>query len=364
MRSLLLLPSLLDLVGGIQTYSQALVWALNDITGSSSGSVRVLALHDHAGPERPIAGLDRVRLRGFGGSRLPFGWAAISEARRADAIILAHVNFAPLLHGMRLASPNARTYVSAHGIDVWKPLGSIRLSALRRVAAVWPVSAYTRQRMMAENPALRNVRFDILPNTLGPQPAVVIPRPEITQLPAGKVLLCVSRMAASEPYKNIELLIRSMPAVLARQPETTLILVGPGDDRQRLEAISASLGLHSHVRFVGRISDQELRAYFAACDLFVLPSTGEGFGIVYLEAMQHGKACIGARAAAVPEVIEDEVTGLLVDPAKPEELSVPIIRLLEDEALRARLGAQGRQQLEEKFSMTAFRRRLETLLRG
>jgi len=363
MRILVLLPSLLDSIGGIQTYSQALVWALSDVVGTASGTVRVLALHDLPGEERSIPGLDAVRLRGFGGKRLAFSLAAVAEARRADTVILAHVNFSPLLHPIRWFSPGARTYVSAHGIDVWRPLGSAKLSALRHVTAIWPVSDYTRQRMLMENPSLRNIRFDVLPNTLGPSAGTVAATPHGASQPPGKVVLCVSRMAASEPYKNVEKLIRAMPDVLARQPDTTLVIVGPGDDRPRLEGISQSLGLGQQIRFMGRVSDAELQSHFAACDLFVLPSTGEGFGIVYLEAMQYGKACIGARAAAVPEVIEDGVTGLLVDPEKPEQLSAGIIRLLQDDALRVQMGEQGRRRLEEKFSMPAFRRRLEALLR-
>lgn len=363
MRALVLLPSLLDSLGGIQTYSQALVWALDSLVQDSSGTVRVLALHDHAAGERGVPGLGSVRLRGFAGNRLAFGFAAVAEARRADVILLAHVNFAPLLHPMRWFAPQARTYVSAHGIDVWRPLGPTQLSALRRVTAICPVSDYTRERMLVENPSLRHVRFNVLPNTLGPSrdPAVPAQREEI-HLPPGKILLCVSRMAASEPYKNVEMLIRAIPAVLVREPEATLIIVGPGDDRLRLEAVSASLGLAERVRFAGRVSDAALQSYFAASDLFVLPSTGEGFGIVYLEAMQHGKACIGARAAAVPEVIEDGVTGLLVDPKTPEQLPAAIVRLLQDDTLRVQMGERGRQRLEETFSMAAFRRRLEALL--
>lgn len=364
MRTLVLLPSLLDSLGGIQTYSQALVWALNDVAQNTSGNVRVLALHDRPGDERGVADLSAVRLRGFGGNRLAFAWTAVSEARGSDTILLAHVNFAPLLHLMRWFAPGARTYVSAHGIDVWRPLGSMSLAALRRVTAVWPVSDYTRQRMLRENPSLRDIRFDLLPNTLGPAAgSVAAAAPGEIQLPAGRIVLCVSRLAASEPYKNVELLIRAMPDVLAHRPQTTLVVVGPGDDLPRLENIARALSLGERVRLTGRLNDEALQTYFSACDLFVLPSTGEGFGIVYLEAMQHRKACIGARAAAVPEVIEDGVTGLLVDPDKPEQLSAAIIRLLEDDVLRTQMGERGRRRLEEKFSMPAFSRRLEELLR-
>jgi glycosyltransferase involved in cell wall biosynthesis len=115
------------------------------------------------------------------------------------------------------------------------------------------------------------------------------------------------------------------------------------------------------VRFTGRISDAELQSYFAACDLFALPSTGEGFGIVYLEAMYHAKACVAARAGGAPEVVEDGVTGLLVEPEGLSQLSSVLISLLQDDGRRTAMGQAGRIRLEREFSGESFRRRLEEL---
>jgi glycosyltransferase involved in cell wall biosynthesis len=106
-----------------------------------------------------------------------------------------------------------------------------------------------------------------------------------------------------------------------------------------------------------------LPSYYENCDLFVLPSTREGFGIVFLEAMHHGKACIGARAGGVPEVIRDGATGVLVDPSKlATQVPEAILRLLNDPALRKNMGANGRAHLDANFSFDRFRDRLEQIL--
>lgn len=375
MRILVLLPSLLDSLGGIQTYSQALVWSLNALAGpaESPGSssivapIRVLALHDKtAAQPHARTGLERVQHEGFLGRKFRFGLAALRASRSADVVIMAHVHFAPLLlRGIHWLAPKAFVCIAAHGIEVWKRLNPSTVSALRHAHQIWPVSDYTRQRMLAENPDLSpSLRFVCLPNTLGPNypPAVPTKEREALGLPPGKILLCVSRMSTLEPYKNVEMIIRSLPEVVRAQPQTTLVVVGPGDDRPRLEAIVAGLGLRDHVIFAGRVADEVLQSYFAACDLFVLPSTGEGFGIVYLEAMFHSKACIGAQAGGVPEVIENGVTGLLIDPAAPAQLSAAIVRLLQDDATRAAMGRAGKKRLEEKFSLDSFRARLQELL--
>jgi glycosyltransferase involved in cell wall biosynthesis len=156
--------------------------------------------------------------------------------------------------------------------------------------------------------------------------------------------------------------LTALPEVLKQVPDVFLVIVGPGDDRPRLEAMAQELKVTDRVRFAGRVSDEELQSYLAACDLFVLPSTGEGFGIVYLEAMFHGKACIGARAGGVPEVIEHEVTGLLVDPERLDRLAEVISRLLTGDANRFAMGAAGKLRLEREFSTQRFRDRLAALI--
>lgn len=324
--------------------------------------LEVLALNDRPCPETAgYSSQPALKVRGFGRKKGAFAWAALRTVRDKDSIFLGHIHFSVLALLLRLLAPHAVIRQLVYGIEVWHLLSWLTRRSLRQAVSIWSISDFTRRRMVALNPDIQDLRFEVLPCTLGPSQGAV-PRGGPPAASSLKTLLCVSRLVASEQYKNVEQLIRSLPGVLDEIPETTLVIVGPGDDRPRLEAVVASLGLKDQVRFAGRVSDEELQAYYATCDLFVLPSTGEGFGIVYLEAMQHGKACIGARAAAVPEVIEDEVTGLLVDPEKPEQLSRAIIRLLQDDVLRQRMGEQGRQRFEEKFSMPAFRRRLEELL--
>ena len=366
MRILVLLPSLLGSIGGIQTYSQALVWSLDELGKRFGWRIHVLALLDRDGPGSAAQnGLSQVEYVGFSGDKFRFGMAAIQAARGADFVLLAHSNFAPLLHFIRWVAPHSACRVSVHGIDVWKPLGRVTRSALSWAGEVWPVSDFTRQEMVRHNPSLRALRFSYLPNTLGPSypPAQAAKTRSELGLPPGPLLLCVSRMSAAEPYKNVEWLIRSMTAVRQQLPAATLVIVGPGDDRARLERLVAELQLSDRVRFAGRVADDLLQSYFAACDLFVLPSTGEGFGIVYLEAMYHAKACVGAAAGGVPEVIEDGVTGLLVNAEEKGQLPAAIVRLLQDDALRSAMGQAGKKRLEKEFSVESFRARLEALLR-
>jgi phosphatidylinositol alpha-1,6-mannosyltransferase len=146
-------------------------------------------------------------------------------------------------------------------------------------------------------------------------------------------------------------------------PEAFYVVVGDGAHRQLFQQLARGLGLAEKVIFTGPIADALLPSYYAACDLFVLPSTKEGFGIVFLEAMEHGKPCIGARAGGIPEVVRDGVTGLLVDASDlPRSLPAAILRLLADPSLARAMGERGREELELNFAFPRFHERLEKLL--
>ena len=105
--------------------------------------------------------------------------------------------------------------------------------------------------------------------------------------------MTVSRLASSERYKGHDRVIRSLPRVLLKHPETIYLIVGDGDDRPRLEALASEFGVRDKVRFAGLVAGEELPDYFRLADVFVMPSTGEGFGIVFLEAMACGIDVIG-----------------------------------------------------------------------
>lgn len=179
--------------------------------------------------------------------------------------------------------------------------------------------------------------------------------------PTGPMVLTVGRMSAAERYKGHDQLIDAWPGVLHRIPGATLMIVGDGDDRQRLQQKSLRAGLASSVTFTGYVDQQTLSALYAQAALFSLPSRGEGFGLVYLEAMSHGLPCIGSIHDAAGEVIEDGKTGRLVSQDDIDGMAMTISDLLSNESDRKRMGAAGRRRLDEQFSFERFSKRMEHL---
>jgi glycosyltransferase involved in cell wall biosynthesis len=160
-----------------------------------------------------------------------------------------------------------------------------------------------------------------------------------------KLIVCASRL---EREKDVAGLVAAMQLVHATCPSAVCVVAGEGSERPNLERQIAERGLTGAVQLVGFRSD--VLALMRAADLFVLPSAIEGFGLVVVEAMALGRPVIAMNAGAPTEIIEHGVNGLLVTPGNPGALSHAISRLLNDEALRQRLGQAGRQRYEARFT--------------
>jgi glycosyltransferase involved in cell wall biosynthesis len=116
------------------------------------------------------------------------------------------------------------------------------------------------------------------------------------------------------------------------------------------------------VHFLENLSREEVAACYARSDLFALPSTGEGFGLVFLEAMAFSKAVVGVACGGTTDVVEDGVNGLLVPPRDGGALVRSLERLLRDELLRTQLGRRGAEIVRLKYQFDAFQADLETIL--
>src|SRR4029077_12698897 len=142
---------------------------------------------------------------------------------------------------------------------------------------------------------------------------------------------------ANERYKGMDTLVAALPRLLHEWTDLQLVAVGEGDDQAWLEQLAEGCGVRGHVHFFSGLSHSELSACYSACEIFALPSGGEGFGLVYLEAMARGKPVIGGAHGGAPEVIEDGVTGYLVPHGDAGQLTTSIETLLTDPTMAKKM---------------------------
>lgn len=358
MRALLLSPELFLAEGGIARIMRLYLKALCEIAGPA-GRVDSLVLNDRPGRDERLSRYASERLGehvGCNRSKLQFIWQAIRLGRRADIVVCGHLHHLAIARLAGLFSPKLEYYLVAHGIEVWRPYSFLEKSALLGARRILCVSEYTRHQILRFHPALPPDRVVVVPNTLDPY---IETRSSVTPSAtpfATPRLLTVSRLLSTDTYKGVDTLIEAMPLVRREFPFARLRVAGTGDDAMRLQALAAQLRVGGAVDFLGAVDDEELRAEYAACDLFALPSRKEGFGLVFLEAMTYGKPCLGARAGGTPEVINDTVGQLA------EYGNIPDIAAAVSDLVRHPRDSEVVRRHADSFAFPTFTRRLAAAL--
>jgi phosphatidylinositol alpha-1,6-mannosyltransferase len=359
-----LFPDLLG-VGGIQTAGRLTAAALDEIAHRHNWHTDFLSLNDS--PGRRLLRVDRreIELRGFGRAKTRFVLSGMADARAGGVVVALHPNLALPARWIQRIAPSVRTMVICHGVEVWKPLPRLRRRALVAANVVLAPSSDTIRKLISvqgvPQEKIRRLPWPVDPSFL----AMADDRGTLAALPdfpRGRIVLTVGRWAASERYKGVDLLIGAIAQLRATHPDLHLAAVGSGDDLPRLRALAGNLGVSEVIHFFENLSRPEIAACYSRADLFALPSTAEGFGLVFLEAMTFSKAVIGVASGGTTDLIEDGVNGLLVPPNDPERLTQALDRLLRDEALCAELGRRGAKIVRQEFQFSTFRAELERIL--
>jgi glycosyltransferase involved in cell wall biosynthesis len=290
---------------------------------------------------------DDSSVRAARGNRLRFGAWGLAQGcfpQHGRLVVNLHTHLLPV--ALPLVHRGARLVHFLVGIEAWKPLSRLQALVLRRATRLVAISRHSEREFRRANPSFADADVAIchpgLPD-LGEKEESI----------DGTYGLIVGRMSKEERYKGHDLLLEIWGEVMNRHPGAELAVVGDGDDRPRLEKRAESLGLGNAVRFLGRVRDQELDHLYRGSSFFVMPSRQEGFGFVFLEAMRAGKACIAAHGAA-SEIIDDGVTGLIVDPDDRGSVIEAIRRLWADPGLRKGMGSRGKARFLSHFTRKRF----------
>lgn len=206
------------------------------------------------------------------------------------------------------------------------------VSALRAADNIFAVSEWTRQRVLAIG-QIEDAKVVVIPNTFDASRFSVgrVPhdlRKRYALRESDKVILTVARLDTGERYKGYDKVMMALPAVIAECGSVRFIVVGTGDDQPRIAALANTLGVADAVTFAGFVARTELADHYRLADAFVMPSTGEGFGIVFLEAMACGTPVIAGNKDGSVDALDKGRLGKLVDPDSIESIAGGIISIL------------------------------------
>jgi phosphatidyl-myo-inositol dimannoside synthase len=340
--------------GGIQMVNRLMSDAINqaEIRGT------IISLHDSPDAEWRHQWTDSFCA---GGSKTRFLLAALSHRRHArrSVIIVSHINLAAVGRMVKHIT-GARLYAFAHGVEAWRPLPADALWGMRACDRVLTNSRFTLGKFREANPTLSAIPGQVIylpARKLGNSNGTPV-RKDGT----GPRVLIVGRLWGRGLVKGQRQLIEIWPEVVKEFPEAELLIVGDGEGRCEFEELARQRGVVNRVRFTGEIADGELETLYASSDIYAMPSCGEGFGLVFAEAMSHGLPCIASRLDAGSEVVTDGETGIHVAPDSHEELLGALRKLLRDESLRRRMGEAARRRAKDLFSLDRFNKSIEEVL--
>jgi colanic acid/amylovoran biosynthesis glycosyltransferase len=307
-------------------------------------------------PKSYFAGLwFAIRLGGIDPRRLVFAICYFVEAvilgrwMHSRGLRNLHVHFANAAATVGLIA--SRTFpiefsLTVHGPDEFYDVHGLLLSEkLAGATFACCIGQFARSQLMKVSPPGEWSKFEVGP--LGVDPRLFLPRP-FRRRPDTIEILCVGRLV---PAKGQYILLAAVERLVKSYPNVRLRLVGDGPDRKGLEGAIASKGLGRYVTLEGSVNQDRIRDYYHQADIFVLPSFAEGIPVVLMEAMAMEVPCISTFVAGIPELVRNEIDGILVSPSDDQELASSIGRLIDDPKLRRRLGAAGRQRVIEKYDI-------------
>jgi glycosyltransferase involved in cell wall biosynthesis len=348
--------------GGVQRAGRLVAGALARRADEDNLAFRFLSLNDPLGTSECQTEAGPVSIEGMGGRKDRMAREIAASAPKTRFFYMIHPNLAPLGLIYRSLNRKAPYIVNTHGIDVWEPLPRLWRFSLGRAQRVACPSRYTAERLVKLQ-KIPSKRVKVVEWGLEAHFLDAANRRATDRDPsAPPMLLAVSRLAKTEAKKGFEASLQAFASLSDRFPAARFVLAGDGDAKSDLQALASELGVGDRVEFPGAISDQELYELYRRCDVFVMPSIKEGFGLTYLEAAAFGKPSLGGNDGAAPEVVLDGKTGLTAPWNDPEAIAVCLSRFLEDDDFRRDLGQAARERVLENFSFRHFEKRFNAMI--
>lgn len=274
-----------------------------------------------------------------------------------DLVFCGHISHAPvaiiIAHTLKIP-----VWLQLHGIDAWVCPSFLNRWAVEQSDLVTVVSRYTKRNFLGWANIQPN-RVRVLPNTVadryspGPKSAQLL---EQHGLRGRRILLTVSRISLNDWYKGHHLVIAVMPDLLREYPDLVYVVAGEGNGRDKLQQLAVDSGVADSVKFIGKVSETQLPDMYRTADVFVMPSTKEGFGIVFLEAMRSGIPVIGGNCDGSMDPLRDGTAGYAVSCTNRNELIQAIRSALEN--------PQDNAHHAQVFGSTAFSHHCANLLRS
>jgi asparagine synthase (glutamine-hydrolysing) len=351
--------------GGIEKFNRALLKSLDELDTEGLVSAHSISLHDIELNENYFAA---GKYKAAKGNRVSFMWQLLNAASNYNTVVVGHLNLALPAMSIKRLYPRKKFVLIAHGIEVWDELKGAKKQLLEQADVILAVSSFTKTKLI-EIHKIDPEKIKLFYNTIDPyfrlptkfdKPDYLKKRYNIHN--GEKVVYTMTRMSSLEQYKGYDQVLAAFPSLVKKYPGIKYIIGGKADivEKQRVEKIIQEKQLNAHVILSDYIADEEVQDHFKLADVFIMPSSQEGFGIVFIEAMACGLPVIGGNIDGTVDALQNGELGKLVDP-----FNVKAIENAIEEQLNLKNGLNGKQLQQAmlaKFSFIEYKKRLKEIL--
>ena len=335
-------PGIREGSGGIQAFSRVYVQAICE--AYPWADIHVFVKNDEPSADDPLR---RMGVRFYSMVEYPAVLRTLILVvtglvmglwQKPRCAVATHLHFLPALRMLHWLQ-GIKVMVVLHGIEAWNQHNGLRVRAMRAADHLMAVSHHTRQAAI-DSYGIDPAKISVVPNTFDTGRFILGPKPEHLLQHYGlkadqPVLLTVSRLALSERYKGHRQVLIALETIRQQYPDVRYLIVGTGDDLTSLQDIVVARGLQDSVILAGHVPGEELPDYYRLCDAFVMPSSKEGFGIVFLEAMASGKPVVAGNLDGSVDALDEGRLGLLVDPNNSGEIAKAVCQVLSHQPEKA-----------------------------
>ena len=315
--------------------------------------------------------LQRIIRRGlrlvFGSDNNSLKVALEQSAQKSDLIVVGHFHLlTPAIEYAQIEKK--KVWLIVYGIDIWRKWTEEEILALKACDCIIALSSFTANNVGSRLPA-KSECIEVI----HPMVDTKVFSPGLEPLPdQPRIILTVSRLDAYEAYKGHDLIIKALPLLRAElKVPVEYHIIGDGSDRRRLEKLAQETGSSQMVRFLGQMWSNEIIDAYRQCHVFAMPSyvsersdgswTGEGFGIVYIEAGACAKPVLACDEGGQTDAVQNGQTGVLVKPTV-ESVAAGLIKMLKNLEVAREMGSAGRQFVLNNFTKEKFEHKWAKLL--
>ena len=365
MRILYLYLNAFSAIGGIQKFNKNFLRALSEIEFMIVSN----SLYDLRN-DLPV--INNTKLYSAENNKLKFIINSLKFGFNSDIIVLGHINLTfPLVIFYKLLFPQKEIILITHGIEIWQRLSFLKKYSLNKCDKIITVSNYTKKRII-EVQGIKADKIYILHNTIDEnfkpyqnkeRPIDLLKKHKLTG--NEKIILTVCRLSSSEKYKGYDRIIKILPKLLNKYPSLRYILAGKGDQTEikRLSLLVKDNKVEKNVIITGYVFEEDLPKYYNLCDVFILASRKEGFGIVFLEALISGKPVIGGNMDGSVDALLNGKLGTLINPENDEEIYESIVtNLNKDKEELTMRSFEIKSMVEEAFGFGNFKNNIFRIL--